>query len=123
MTINEAIAQVNRTRQNRIPDDVMITWLSRLDHQIYEEVIRTREGWESVSFTPYGADDGEKTLLVPPPYDEMYIYKLEASIYYEQREINKYATSMTMFNAVMEQYMKKYNRDHRALALPAARFW
>lgn len=123
MTINEAIAQVNRTRQNRIPDDVMIRWLSNLDHQIYEEVIKTREGWESVSFTTYGADDGEKTLLVPPPYDEMYIYKLEASIYYEQREINKYATSMTMFNAVMEQYMKKYNREHRALDLPAARFW
>lgn len=123
MTINEAIAQVNRTRQNRIPDDVMIRWLSNLDHQIYEEVIKTREGWESVSFMPYGADDGEKKLLVPPPYDEMYIYKLEASIYYEQREINKYATSMTMFNAVMEQYMKKYSREHRALDLPAARFW
>lgn len=123
MKINEAIAQVDRMRDNMIPNDIKIGWLSRTDHLIFDEIISGREGSEGQTFEGYTENDGDKTLLVPPPYDELYIYKLEAQIYYEQREIKKYASSMALYNETMNEYSKKYMREHRALANPATKYW
>lgn len=123
MTINEAIAQVDRMRDNMIPNDIKIGWLSRTDHLIFDEIMSGREGVEGQVFEEYTDEDGEKTLLVPPPYDEIYLYMLEAKIYYEQREIKKYASSMALYNEIMNEYSKKYVREHRALPLPNTRYW
>jgi hypothetical protein len=71
----------------------------------------------------YTDEDASKTLLVPPPYDELYVYKLEAQIFYEQREIKKYASSMALYNETMQEYRKKYIREHRALPLPPVKYW
>jgi hypothetical protein len=123
MTINEAIAQVDRLRDNNVPNDVKVSWLSRTDHAVYNELMQGREGAEGMTFTPYTEDDGTKELLVPPPYDELYIYKLEAQIFYEQREIKKYESSMALYNAAMTEYSRKYIRDHREIASTPTKYW
>ena len=123
MTINEAIAQVDRMRDSLVPNDVKIRWLSRIDHLIFEEIMKGREGSEGMTFTEYGEDDGERSLLVPPPYDELYLYKLEADIYYEQREIKKYASSMALYNQTLSEFSKKYMREHKALPHPPVKYW
>lgn len=123
MKINEAIAQVDRVRNNMVPNNIKIGWLSRMDHLIFEEIMAGREGAEGKTFVEYTEEDGEKELLVPPPYDELYLYMLEAKIYYEQREIKKYASSMALYNEIMNEYSKKYVREHRALPLPNTRYW
>lgn len=123
MTINEAIAQVERVRPNTVPTDILIGWLSRVDHYVYEEIMRGREGFESVIFEPYTLDDGDKTLLVPPPYDELYVYSMEGHIYYEERELSKQANSMALYNEAMQTYAKKYMREHRAKPLPNTKYY
>ena len=123
MTINEVIAQVDRTRDNLVPNDAKIRWLARTDQMIFDQIMKGREGVEDKKPPEYGEDDGEVTLLVPPPYDELYIYKLEAEIYYEQREIKKYASSMALYNQTLAEFRNRYAQEHRALPLPRVKYW
>lgn len=122
MTIYEAIAQVDRSRDNTVPTDIKVGWLSKVDHYVFTEIVAGREGAPE-GFEPYTEEDMMRPLLVPPPYDELYVYKLEAMIYYEQREIKKYASSMALYNQAMNEYSKKYVREHPALPLPPTRYW
>lgn len=123
MKIHDAIARLDRVRPNVVPTDVKIGWISTVDSYIFNEIMAGREGAPITTFYPYTEDDMNKTLLAPSPYDELYIYKMEAELYYEEREITKYASSMALYNQVMREYSKKYMRDHRANQMPDIKYW
>ena len=112
MTVNEIIAQVDRLRPNNIDRLQKIKYLSSVDKYIYQNIIQPRAGGEGIVCPEYGEHDGGAVLLAPSPYDELYLYFLEAKIYYETREIKKYANSMAMYNQTMSEYMAWYFRDH-----------
>lgn len=122
MTVYEAIAQVDRLRDNTVPTDIKIGWLSKTDEYFYEEIMKGREG-APAGFEPYNEEDMGRALLIPSPYDELYQHKLEAMIYYEQREIKKYASSMALYNQAMNEYIRKYVREHAALPHPNVKYW
>ena len=74
--------------------------------------------------TDTGTDTGtDEELLIPAPYDELYLYRLEAEAYYRQHESKKYANAMALYNQVMFEYKNKYAREHRALPHPPVRYW
>ena len=54
MTVSEAISLVDRLRPNQFPETIKISWLSKLDGQIFEEIIQTHEGGAADRFTGYG---------------------------------------------------------------------
>ena len=99
-------------RPNNIDRLQKIKYLSSVDKYIYENIIKLRAGSEEVACPEYGEGDGGAVLLAPPPYDELYLYFLEVKIYYETREIKKYANSMAMYNQTMDEYMAWYFRCH-----------
>lgn len=123
MTINEIIAQVDRLRPNDIDRLQKIKYLSSVDRYIYQNIILPRVGGEGVACPAYGEKDGTTVLLAPPPYDELYLYFLEAKIYYETREIKKYANSMVLYNQTMNEYMARYYRDHAQRAHVVPRYY
>ena len=51
-------------------------------------------------------------LLVPTPYDDIYIRWLEARIDYANGEYNKYNNSATAYNTAFEAYSRYYNMYH-----------
>ena len=56
MTIAEAIQEVNELKPNMYGDEIKITWLSRLDTRIYEEILLTHAlnaGEEQTDFSGY----------------------------------------------------------------------
>lgn len=122
MTCYEAIAQVDRLRDNNVPTDVKIGWLTKTDEFVFQEIMKGRVGAPE-KFEPYTEEDMGREMLVPSPYDEVYFYKLEAMIYYEQREIKKYASSMALYNQAMNEYSRKYMREHAALPHPPVKYW
>ena len=90
-----------------------IDWLSRLDGVVKKQIIDTHEGGESVSFTGYTADTPSDTvLLVPAPYDEIYLRWMEAQIDYHNGEYDKYNNAIIMFNTAFEAYAAYYNQNH-----------
>lgn len=111
MTINEAITQTDNLKTNTYTTADKVGWLSRVDTMIKKNIIDTHEGSEGVHFTPYTeATDLETVLLVPAPFDELYIRYLEAQIDYSNGEYAKYNNSILMFTAAYDAYAEYYNR-------------
>ena len=113
MTIIEAINRIDSLKPNTYTQVDKIVWLSNLDGIIKKEIIDTHEGSEAVIFEEYDAETALDTvLLVPAPYDDIYIKWLEAQIDYANGETPKYNNSMTMYNSVYFAFQKHYNRTH-----------
>lgn len=113
MTILEAINRVDSTKPNSYTQVEKVDWLSTLDGVIKTNIIDTHEGGENIVFDGYDADTSLDTeLLVPAPYDDMYIRWLEARIDYANGEINKYNNSLTAYNDAYDLYANYYNRKH-----------
>ena len=116
MTITEAITMIDSIKPNTYTHAQKISWLSTLDEMIKKEIIDTHEGGEAVDFSGYGEDTNINTpLLVPSPYDELYIFWMESKIDYWNGESAKYNNSITMFNNAYSTYQEYYNRLHRPL--------
>ena len=76
-------------------------------------IIDTHEGGEDVTFDGYGEETNPSTqLLVPFPYDDIYIRYLEMQIDYANGEYSKYENSQTMYNAAYSTFAREYNRTH-----------
>ena len=117
MTLMEAINRVDSIKPNRYTQAEKIKWLSTLDGIVKAEIIDTHEGSEEVTFTGYESTAAlSKKMLVPAPYDEMYIRWLEAQIDYANGEYGKYNNSITMYNAAYSAYEKYYNRIHKPIS-------
>lgn len=111
MTILEAINRVDTTKPNSYTQTEKVDWLSTLDGIIKNEIINTHEGGEAIVFEGYTPDTNLDTeLLVPAPYDDIYIRWLEARIDYANGEYNKYNNSSMAYNATFEKYSNYYNR-------------
>lgn len=118
MNINEAIARVDDLRDNTVATDIKIACLQMVDQQVYMEIIKGREGAEAVTLPDYSDNNGGRVLLVPPPYDMLYVYRLEAEICYKQQEIDRQANALTRYNELMDAFAKYYAREHRSLPHP-----
>ena len=111
MTILEATQQVDALRHNTFSQEDKIRWLSQVDALVYQEVISTHE--EGKVFEPYDAQTPlEQPLLVPHPFDELYLHYLEAQMDYYQGEADCYNRSMGMYQAVLTAFTNYYNRTH-----------
>ena len=117
MTIIEAVARVDAVKPNVYQQPEKIKWLSELDGIVKKEIIDTHEGGEGVTFSGYTEDVNPNTeLLVPAPYDEVYIRFLEMRIDYANNEYGKYNNSLMMYNSAYNAYEKHYNRDHMPIS-------
>ena len=117
MRIIDAINRIDSLLFNTYTTSDKISWLSKLDTMVKKNIVDTHEGGENVTFVGYTDDtDQETELLVPAPYDEMYIRWLEAQIHYTNGEYNKYNNAIIMFNTQYESFESYYNRNHMPLA-------
>ena len=57
----------------------------------------------------------DRKLLVPAPFDEMYLRWLEAQIFYRYHEEDRYNNAMDVFNTLWAEYRNYYNRQHMPL--------
>ena len=112
MKIIEAINKLDALKHNTYSQSNKVEWLSRLDAMVKKFIIDTHEG-DEVTFTGY--DDSTNTdteLLIPEPFDEVYLRWMEAQIDYHNGEYDKYNNAIDMFNTAYEGYKNYYNRTH-----------
>ena len=116
MKIIEAINRLDALKFNTYTQSDKVEWLSRLDNMVKKHIIDTHEGAEGVIFNGYDDNtDLQTELLVPVPYDEMYLRWLEAQIDYHNGEYDKYNNAIIMFNTAYEAYQAFYTRNHLPL--------
>ena len=113
MTIIEAINRIDSLKPNSFSPEDKIAWLSTLDGEIKTNIIDTHEGSEGVTFNGYDTDTALDTvLLVPAPYDDIYIKWLEAQIDYANGETSRFNNSIVMYNTAYSAFQRYYNRTH-----------
>lgn len=112
MTIMEAINTTDNLKHNTYTYDDKVKWLARLDGRVKREILDTHEGRKH-HFWPYDNEtDPSAELLIPEPFDEIYLRWLEAQIDYANGEYSKYNNSIDVFNALWQNYVNYYNRNH-----------
>ena len=117
MTISEALNRIDTLKPNSYSESEKIKWLSILDGLIKKEIIDTHEGGESVVFNGYDDKTGKTTeLLVPAPFDDIYVKWLESQIDYANAEYAKYNNSSIAYNNALSTYERYYNRHHMPVA-------
>lgn len=112
MTVGAAIKAADHLRANHFCVDEKLKWISRLDGKIANEVLQPRSDIRGNVFKGYTQNDIENELLVPYPYDELYVYYLISQIDYYNAEISRYNNSSMMFNNAYNEFEAAYNRDH-----------
>ena len=123
MTIMGAISHINSIKPNSYTQQDKIRWLSTLDGMIKREIYETHEEDKTPSFSGYtDLTPLTQELLVPHPYDDIYIRWLEAQIDYANGEYGKYNNSITMYNSAYSAYEKYYNRTHLPISKPWKHF-
>lgn len=116
MKLGDAISRLDELKPNGFSRGQKIFWLSALDSSVKEEIIDRHEGAEQVSFTPYDEQSAEDTeLLVPSPYDEVYLRYMEAQIDYANGEYDRFNNSNAMYAAAYTAFARAYNRAHMPL--------
>ena len=131
MTIDQAIAKIDRLYPNDVDPLVKIGWLESGDKCVHRSVIAVREGGDKAVEPVYvnmsegdpTAVSGTTVLTVPAPWDECYVFYMQAQIFYEQREIKKYDSAMQLYNQSMSEFTARYFRDHRQLSSVRPRFF
>ena len=91
MTIFDVINRIDAIKPNSYTQLEKIRALSTLDGIIKNSIIDTHEGSEDVVFGGYTQETNLTTeLLVPAPYDDIYLRWLEMQIDYANGEYGKF---------------------------------
>ena len=116
MTIIEAINKVDALKFNTYSQNDKITWLSKLDLAVKRLILDNHGNNPVPTFTGYTEDTPLNTvLLVPAPFDEIYLRWMEAQIDYYNGENDRYNNSIMLYNTMFDAYASYYTRHHRPL--------
>lgn len=116
MTIIEAIGRFDAQHNNAYTQEEKIAWLSHVDWEIWQTIVKTHEHEECATFNGYGANTPLDTALIAdPPYDVLYLRYMEAQMHYLNDEFARYNNAITVYNTDMAAFETWYNRTHRPL--------
>lgn len=113
MTLIEAINRIDTLKPNTYSQEEKVKWLSTIEGIIKRNIIDTHEGGEGVSFAGYDETTNLATeLIVPAPFDEVYLRWLETKIDYANGEYSRYNNSAEAYNDAYTEFARYYNRTH-----------
>lgn len=116
MTLIEAITKIDALKPNTYSQSEKVKWLSMIDGIIKNKIIDTHEGGDGISFSGYDENTNLVTeLLVPAPYDDIYVRWLETRIDYTNGEYDRYNNGLEVFNEMYDEFNRYYNRTHMPL--------
>lgn len=135
MTVAGIIQQYNAERPNSIDDELKVGWLRKVEQMIISEVITQHEhDLEDTSelslnvvgsvlyiekagnLTEHIASFGMDTeLLVPEPYDDLYLFYLDQRIAYNNNDSRRYNAAVTQYNNALLTYQQYFNRSYKAI--------
>jgi hypothetical protein len=107
MTVSEAIARADGLRVNLLGEEIKAGWIRIVEHGVADMM-----GKESQLKGSYSADR-DTSLLMPPPYDDVYVKYLIAMIDYYNGETGQYANDMELYNEAMSRAGSWWIRNNR----------
>ena len=113
MKLKEAIDRIDEMRPNTAPEEEKLRWIDSFDRMVRKEIIDEHGDAPEAPFSGYNTESAYDTeLLVPSPYDDVYLYLLESRIAYRLGEISRYNNSAAMLQSVYDSFARDYHRRH-----------
>lgn len=112
-TLQQALSRIDAICPNAWDETAKLLWLNECESMIQTRIL----GTAPEQCITYDADTDRSTkLLVPAPFDRLYVYYVIAMCDYAAHETAHYADSMMLFNAALDEYAKWYQRTNGATA-------
>jgi len=109
MTVKEAIEKAKDRKPNAFPDEELIDWLNEFEARVQVELMQIAP--EAVVSYDL-ADDAEKAMLLPKPFESMYVDYICMMIQFNQEEWTAYNNTSLMLNASFNEAQKYYNSKY-----------
>ncbi len=110
-TLQQALTRIDVICPNAWDETAKLLWLNECESMIQTRIL----GVAPEQCITYDADTDRSTaLLVPAPFDRLYVYYVIAMCDYAAHETAHYADSMMLFNAALDEYAKWYQRANGA---------
>ena len=112
-TLQQALTRIDAICPNAWDETAKLLWLNECESMIQTRIL----GTAPEQCITYDADTDRSTkLLVPAPFDRLYVYYVIAMCDYAAHETSHYTDSMMLFNAALDEYAKWYQRTNGATA-------
>lgn len=117
MTIQKALDLADQLKPNMMSRMVKIHFLDEIDKMIHGELVMTHEHTAAEETVPsYDTDTDEGTeLIIPGPYDMLYVYWLMSKIDELNQETDKYNNDRARFETEYEQASDWWTRRRHPL--------
>lgn len=116
MTISQAVTQLDAQRHNGYTPEQKRQWLTWLDGKVHRLVFQTHEG-AVPDFSGYDlTTPGDTQLLIGAPFEEIYLYWLEAQVCYLDEEMSDYNAAISQYNRLFGVFLADYTQKHMPLA-------
>lgn len=113
MKLVEAISRIDKLKSNPYDRGEKVAWISCLDGLVWQQTRGTHEPRGKERFSPYTDETpDDRELLIPSPYEEVYLWWLAAQIDYHNGEFTRYNNAIALFNTGFSAYVDQYHRTH-----------
>ena len=115
MNIKTAIDRAFSLRPDSFSEEVKVEWLSYLDAQLFVELIQTRENPEGITYSRYYPDNMDQELIIPFPYDKVYVSYLKMKVLEAYGDTEGYNNAAYLYNQDMSEFKSHWGRTHRQI--------
>ena len=114
MTIQAALDMADQLKPNMMLESIKIRFISEIEGKIHKEILMKHEHDDEDETCPtYDSDTSRDTeLLVPAPYDMVYVYWLLAQIDHMNMEMDKYNNDRALFENAYREFNDYWTREH-----------
>lgn len=104
MTVKECIEFTDAVRPNDFPAFAKLAWLTQIEGRIASEIFLMAPAEIKQFIYKSATEDGDKELLVGPPYDDIYGAYLTAKVDSKNGEFNRLSTAAQSFNRLWDEF-------------------
>ena len=117
MTIQRALDMANAMKPNMMDRELKIAFLTEIEQLIHQEVIMKHVHTEEQKTMPeYTVETDPGTqLVIPQPYDMVYVYWLMSKIDLQNLETDKYNNDRALFENAYDTMCDWYTRNNMPL--------
>lgn len=101
MTSNRLVTLLRELTANQYSDNVLLMWLSNCENTVLTDVLLASPE-DCVELTELS----DEKLLVPHPWDKLYLPYMQAQVAHANGEYDHYANYIALYNAYLEEYAR-----------------
>ena len=119
MTASEAIARAKEIRQGSIGYSQYLSWLNVIEGRVQTELLEKNTD-EVIKYTE---ETDASELIIPHPYDEVYIFYLCAMTDFANEEMELYSADAQAFDSRFEDFKKYYSKTSGNKTVRISGWW